>query len=260
MPKAAAAAAQEPGARRQHDGICARRGRDGRRQPGRWEIKSVNGKALDLRLRLPPGYDALELPLRALLGERLRRGSVSANLDIIRQASGSEPAGQPRGAGAGAGSRPRAGNAMSGRRRPARTGSLRSRACWRAARTTCLTRRCAAGARRRCSPAAGAPSTSSAPCVVPRGRALPPCSASVSTRSRSWWSLPSAPPPLQPDAVRARLRSLVDALEGRGAGDRRGAACPGSRAAGCQGRRPRGAGSARRPYRRRARAAWRRAR
>ena len=26
-----------------------------------WEIKSVNGKALDLRLRLPPGFDALGL-------------------------------------------------------------------------------------------------------------------------------------------------------------------------------------------------------
>jgi len=53
-----------------------------------WEIKSVNGKSLDLRFRLPPGYDALELPLRALLGERLRRGSVSANLSIVRSASG----------------------------------------------------------------------------------------------------------------------------------------------------------------------------
>jgi uncharacterized protein (TIGR00255 family) len=53
-----------------------------------WEIKSVNGKALDLRLRLPPGFDALELPLRALLSERLRRGSVSANLGIIRAANG----------------------------------------------------------------------------------------------------------------------------------------------------------------------------
>jgi uncharacterized protein (TIGR00255 family) len=53
-----------------------------------WEIKSVNGKALDLRLRLPPGFDALELPLRALLNERLRRGSITANLGIIRAANG----------------------------------------------------------------------------------------------------------------------------------------------------------------------------
>jgi uncharacterized protein YicC (UPF0701 family) len=30
-----------------------------------WEIKSVNGKGLDLRLRLPPGWDAIEAPVRA---------------------------------------------------------------------------------------------------------------------------------------------------------------------------------------------------
>ena len=87
MPKAAAAAAQEPGAVASMTGFARVEGEtDG--VTWSWEIKSVNGKALDLRLRLPPGYDALELPLRALLGERLRRGSVSANLGIIRQASG----------------------------------------------------------------------------------------------------------------------------------------------------------------------------
>ena len=30
-----------------------------------WEIKSVNGKGLDIRLRLPPGWDAIEVPVRA---------------------------------------------------------------------------------------------------------------------------------------------------------------------------------------------------
>ena len=30
-----------------------------------WEIKSVNAKGLDLRLRLPPGWDAIEVPARA---------------------------------------------------------------------------------------------------------------------------------------------------------------------------------------------------
>jgi uncharacterized protein (TIGR00255 family) len=49
-----------------------------------WELKSVNGRSLDLRLRLPPGYDGLEAPLRAALGSRLKRGSVSANLTINR--------------------------------------------------------------------------------------------------------------------------------------------------------------------------------
>ncbi len=49
-----------------------------------WELKSVNSRSLDLRLRLPPGYDGLEAPLRAALGGRLRRGSISANLTISR--------------------------------------------------------------------------------------------------------------------------------------------------------------------------------
>ena len=51
-----------------------------------WELKSVNGRSLDLRLRLPPGYDGLEAPLRAALSGRLRRGSVSANLTVNRVA------------------------------------------------------------------------------------------------------------------------------------------------------------------------------
>ena len=40
-----------------------------------WEIKSVNGKSLDLRLRLAPGFDPLEPQLRALLAQRFRRGN-----------------------------------------------------------------------------------------------------------------------------------------------------------------------------------------
>jgi uncharacterized protein (TIGR00255 family) len=51
-----------------------------------WELKSVNGKSLDLRLRLPPGYDAIEAPLRAALGGRLRRGNIFAVLTINRTA------------------------------------------------------------------------------------------------------------------------------------------------------------------------------
>jgi uncharacterized protein (TIGR00255 family) len=49
-----------------------------------WELKSVNGKSLDLRFRLPPGFDSLELPVRALLSERLKRGSLTVNLAIAR--------------------------------------------------------------------------------------------------------------------------------------------------------------------------------
>jgi uncharacterized protein (TIGR00255 family) len=49
-----------------------------------WEVKSVNGRGLDLRLRLPPGFDALEPQLRAELGRRCRRGNVSAGLSVTR--------------------------------------------------------------------------------------------------------------------------------------------------------------------------------
>jgi uncharacterized protein (TIGR00255 family) len=49
-----------------------------------WEVKSVNGKGLDLRLRVPPGWDAIEAPIRARTAERLARGSVHANLAVER--------------------------------------------------------------------------------------------------------------------------------------------------------------------------------
>src|SRR6185503_10298710 len=49
-----------------------------------WELKSVNSKSLDLRFRLPPGFDALELPLRALVTQRLKRGAISAGLSVAR--------------------------------------------------------------------------------------------------------------------------------------------------------------------------------
>ena len=49
-----------------------------------WEIKSVNGKGLDLRLRLPHGWDAVEVPVRARAAEALTRGSLQANLTVER--------------------------------------------------------------------------------------------------------------------------------------------------------------------------------
>jgi len=49
-----------------------------------WEIKSVNGKGLDLRLRMPPGWDAIEVPVRAQAAEALARGSIQANLTVER--------------------------------------------------------------------------------------------------------------------------------------------------------------------------------
>jgi uncharacterized protein (TIGR00255 family) len=50
-----------------------------------WEIKSVNGKGLDVRLRLPPGWDVVEAPVRAGAAEMLARGSVYGTLSVERQ-------------------------------------------------------------------------------------------------------------------------------------------------------------------------------
>ena len=52
-----------------------------------WEVKSVNGRALDLRLRLGQGFDLLEPELRAALGRRFRRGNFSAGLTVTRTAA-----------------------------------------------------------------------------------------------------------------------------------------------------------------------------
>jgi uncharacterized protein (TIGR00255 family) len=49
-----------------------------------WEIKSVNGKGLDLRLRVPAGWDAIEVPVRTRTSEALSRGSVQATLTVER--------------------------------------------------------------------------------------------------------------------------------------------------------------------------------
>jgi uncharacterized protein (TIGR00255 family) len=49
-----------------------------------WELNSVNSRSLDLRLRLPPGFDALEAGLRAALARRVRRGNISATLSVNR--------------------------------------------------------------------------------------------------------------------------------------------------------------------------------
>jgi uncharacterized protein (TIGR00255 family) len=49
-----------------------------------WEIKSVNGKGLDVRLRLPSGWDAIEAPVRSYAAEKLARGSLQAALTVER--------------------------------------------------------------------------------------------------------------------------------------------------------------------------------
>jgi uncharacterized protein (TIGR00255 family) len=50
-----------------------------------WELKSVNAKGLDLRLRLPQGWDAVEVPVRSLAAKVLSRGHVYAMLTAERK-------------------------------------------------------------------------------------------------------------------------------------------------------------------------------
>jgi len=49
-----------------------------------WELKSVNAKGLDLRLRLPPGWDVVEGPARHSAAQVLTRGTIHGTLTIER--------------------------------------------------------------------------------------------------------------------------------------------------------------------------------
>lgn len=49
-----------------------------------WELKSVNAKGFDMRMRLPPGFDEIEAVARKRAGEALSRGTVYANLTVKR--------------------------------------------------------------------------------------------------------------------------------------------------------------------------------
>lgn len=49
-----------------------------------WEVKSVNSKGLDLRFRVPHGFDQIEAAARKLAGEKFVRGNLSINLSLQR--------------------------------------------------------------------------------------------------------------------------------------------------------------------------------
>lgn len=49
-----------------------------------WEVKSVNSRGLDLRFRLPSGFDAIEAAARAAVAKRFTRGNLSINLNLQR--------------------------------------------------------------------------------------------------------------------------------------------------------------------------------
>lgn len=54
-----------------------------------WELKSVNAKGFDFRMRLPPGWDDVETAARKRATELLSRGTVYANLTVKRTGAAS---------------------------------------------------------------------------------------------------------------------------------------------------------------------------
>jgi len=62
-------------------GFARREGTSGRWRWA-WELRSVNGKGLDLRLRLPPGLERMEADVRRMAGETFSRGNMQANLSV----------------------------------------------------------------------------------------------------------------------------------------------------------------------------------
>ena len=49
-----------------------------------WDMRGVNARGLDLRLRLPEGTGALEATARAVLAARLSRGNITLNLRLTQ--------------------------------------------------------------------------------------------------------------------------------------------------------------------------------
>lgn len=50
-----------------------------------WELRSVNGRGLDIRLRVPDWIEGLEASLRSALGKAAKRGSLTLNLRVHRE-------------------------------------------------------------------------------------------------------------------------------------------------------------------------------
>jgi uncharacterized protein (TIGR00255 family) len=53
-----------------------------------WELRSVNGKGLDIRFRLPNGMERLEGELRRIASERVSRGNIQAALTLTAESAG----------------------------------------------------------------------------------------------------------------------------------------------------------------------------
>lgn len=56
-----------------------------------WELKSVNGKGLEARLRLPPGFERLEQTVRQMIQKGFSRGNIQAALTVSRAGAQLQP-------------------------------------------------------------------------------------------------------------------------------------------------------------------------
>ncbi len=56
-----------------------------------WELKSVNGKGLEVRLRLPPGLERLEQAARQTIQKRFSRGNIQVGLSVVRVGAQEQP-------------------------------------------------------------------------------------------------------------------------------------------------------------------------
>lgn len=69
-------------------GYARAQGADDRRR-WVWEARSVNGRNLEIRCRVPQGFERLENPARTAVGGRLKRGNVSLTLTLTSERQGS---------------------------------------------------------------------------------------------------------------------------------------------------------------------------
>ena len=175
-----------------------------------WEIKSVNGKGLDLRLRLPPGWDAIEAPVRARAAEALTRGSIQASLTV-------DAAGRSRCPGQRGGARCGLGDDEADR---AEDRSIAAVARWlagaqrrdrgqRSEETRGRTAQRRGGGQ---SPDLPRWSLRSARCAAMRARRSAACSRRDSARSPRWRERAERAPGRQPEAIRARLAEQIATL------------------------------------------------
>jgi uncharacterized protein (TIGR00255 family) len=68
--------------------FAARRGEGPGGTGWAWDLRSVNGRGFEPRLRLPEGIEGLEAAVRAALSARIVRGSVTLTLRLAREAAG----------------------------------------------------------------------------------------------------------------------------------------------------------------------------